>query len=200
MPEYQIRGAESDEDMRQILALQAANLRGNLDAQTRRAQGFVTLRHDPALLREMSGPFSHVIAAAADGEVVGYALVMLQQFRDRIPELDAMFDRLDRLSYRGRPVSLLRFYIMGQICIGAEHRGRGLVERLYAGHRAHMSPHFDLMITDIDRQNSRSLRAHERAGFEAIDEYRGDDGEQWVVVAMDLSRPAIADSPASRRT
>jgi RimJ/RimL family protein N-acetyltransferase len=65
----------------------------------------------------------------------------------------------------------------------------GLVERLYAEHRRRMSPHFDLMITDIDRENPRSLRAHERAGFEVIDEYRGDDGQQWLIVVMDLRRP-----------
>jgi|KBSSwiStaDraftv2_1062776.scaffolds.fasta_scaffold330171_2 hypothetical protein len=186
--DYQIQGAESEEDLRQILTLQDANLRANLDAEARRAHGFVTLRHDLALLREMSGPWRHAIAVS-EGAVVAYALVMLEQFRHRLPELEAMFKRLERLSFGGRPIPQLRFYIMGQICVVREHRGRGLVERLYAEHRRRMSPHFDLMITDIDRENPRSLRAHERAGFEVIDEYRGDDGQQWLIVVMDLRRP-----------
>lgn len=196
---YQIRGAESDEDLRQILALQAANLRANLDAESRRAQGFVTLRHDAGLLREMSGPWSHVVAESTSGEVVAYALVMLAQFRRRLPDLEAMFERLERLSFKGRPILDRRFYIMGQICVARAHRGCGLVERLYAEHRRRMSPHFDLMITDIDRENPRSLRAHERAGFEVIDEYPGEDGEQWLIVALDL-RPPTAGSPASPHT
>lgn len=184
--DYTIRGASTDDDLEQILALQAANLPGVLDAGERRAQGFVTLRHDLALLREMNHPWPHAIAIAGSNEVAAYALVMLQAFRGRLPVLDPMFDRLDELSYDGRRLAELRWYVMGQICVAKPHRGRGLVERLYAEHRARMCSHFDLMITEIDRANPRSVRAHEKAGFEVIDEYRSESGNEWVVVALAL--------------
>lgn len=184
--DYDIRAAESDEELRRILSLQAANLRAKLDPVTRRSQGFVTLCHDLELLRSMCGRWQHVVAASLAGDVVAYALVMLVEFRSRLPDLDAMFERLQRLSFKGRPIPDLRFYIMGQICVAREHRGRGLVEQLYAEHRRRMSPHFDLMVTEIDHENPRSLRAHEKAGFQVVDEYRGDDGRQWLVVVMDL--------------
>jgi RimJ/RimL family protein N-acetyltransferase len=75
---------------------------------------------------------------------------------------------------------------MGQICIAASHRGRGLVERLYAEHARRMAPHFDLMVTEIDRANARSMRAHEKAGFEVLHTYRAGGGEEWVIVVRDL--------------
>lgn len=49
-----------------------------------------------------------------------------------------------------------------------------------------MSRDFDLVITEIDLANPRSIRAHEKAGFEEIDEYRSADGRDWVIVAMAL--------------
>lgn len=185
--EYEIRTAVGDNDLRQILALQAANLSGALDADEWRAQGFVTLRHDLGLLREMNTPWGHVVATpAGSNEVVAYALVMLRRFRARLPLLEPMFERLDGLVYRGRPLAAYRWYVMGQICVAKGHRGRGLVERLYGEHRARMASDFDLMITEIDRANPRSVRVHERAGFEVLEEYRSDDGKEWVIVGMDL--------------
>ncbi len=185
--EYDVGGASSDEDLRQILALQAANLPDALDSNERRLQGFVTLRHDLALLREMNEPWGHVVATwGHPREVVAYALVMLQKFRGRLPVLAPMFERLDGLEYRGKALAGYRWYVMGQICVAKEHRGRGLVERLYAEHRRRMAPHFDLMITEIDRANTRSVRAHEKAGFEVMCEFRSEAGNEWVVVGLDL--------------
>jgi ribosomal protein S18 acetylase RimI-like enzyme len=184
---YDVRPAESDADLRGILALQAANLPGAVGEEERRSEGFVTLRHDLGLLREMNEPWPHVIATpAGSGEVVAYALVMQRRFRERLPVLESMFQRLERLAWRGRPVGAWRWYVMGQVCVAKEHRGRGLVERMYAEHRTRMAPHFDLMLTVIDRTNTRSVRAHEKAGFEVIEEYTEDGGPEWSIVAMDL--------------
>jgi hypothetical protein len=141
----------------------------------------------------MSDPWPHVVATlTGSDEIVAYALVMLYRFRGRLPVLDPMFERLDHLEYRGRPLvgdGAYRSYIMGQVCVAKAHRGRGLVEGLYAEHRARMSPHFDLMITEIDCANPRSVRAHEKAGFEVMHEYRSHVGNQWLIVVLDLRAP-----------
>jgi ribosomal protein S18 acetylase RimI-like enzyme len=186
-PAYDIRPAASDGDLRGILALQAENHRSALGPEERRAQGFVSLRHDLALLREMNTPWAHAVASPAGGDgVVAYALVMLPRFRSRLPLLDPMFERLDGLAWRGRPIAAWRWCVMGQVCVARAHRGRGLVDGLYADLRRRLAAGFDLMITEIDRENPRSLRAHEKAGFEVMDEYRAEGGSAWVVVGLDL--------------
>lgn len=183
---YEVRGAVSDSDLQQILALQAANLPDALDETERRAQGFVTLRHDLPLLRAMNSPWPHVIATPrGTSEVVAYALVMPREFRGRFPILDPMFEELDRLAAAGGRLGAARWYFMGQLCVAKPHRGRGLVEALYAGHKAQMHRDFDLMITEIDASNTRSVRVHEKAGCAALHTYRG-AGREWVIVAMNL--------------
>lgn len=186
-PRYDIRPASGDDDLRAILALQAANRPEALEAGERAAQGFVTLRHDLALLREMNEPYPHIVATPAGAEeVVAYALVMRHAFRSRLPDLEPMYEQMERMDWRGRALMSWRSYTMGQVCVAKPHRGRGLVERMYAAHRAQMAPHFDLMITEIDRANPRSIRAHEKCGCEVAHEYAAADGREWVVVVMDL--------------
>lgn len=186
---YIFRAAASDHDLRGILALQAANLPEALSAAEFASQGFVTLRHDLTLLREMNSPWAHAVATpAGSDEVVAYALVMLERFRARQPILEPMFQRVETLRHRGKPLGALRWYVMGQVCVAKEHRGHSLVEGLYADHRRRMAEDFDVVITEINRANPRSLRAHLRAGFEVMLEFTGEDGVEWVVVGMELKR------------
>jgi len=184
---YEIRATRTDNDLRQILELQRINAPESIDADELRAQGFVTVRHDLELLRTIAGPWGHIVASPAGStEVVAYALVMLRNYSDRIEVLKPMFRRLETLECLGRPLAESRWYAMGQLCVAKAHRGRRLVEMLYAGHRARMSASFDFMITEIDCSNTRSMRVHARAGCVVIDEFATDDGREWQVVALDL--------------
>lgn len=182
---YTIRPAQTDDDLRGILSLQDANHFDTLAPSDRLLLGFVSLRHDLALLREMNSPDPHLLATNS-GRVVAYALVTRPEFRGRIPLLDPMFEHTDRLASPGGPLHALRWYVMGQVCVDPAHRGRGLVSRLYAGHRERMSARFDAMVSEIDLDNARSLRAHEKAGFVRLLEYPAPDGRRWAIVSLDL--------------
>ena len=68
-----------------------------------------------------------------DGSTLaGYALVMPRALKNSIPVLVPMFGLLDTLSYEGKAVSALRYYVMGQICVGKEYRGQGVSSTLQA--------------------------------------------------------------------
>lgn len=184
---YEFRGATSESDLRGILALQAANTPSAISADELRREGFVTLRHDLPTLRMICGDFAHIIATPAGaGEVAAYALVMLPEHRAVFPTLGPMFARIDSTAPVRDFLGARRWYFMGQICVGKAHRGCGLVEGLYAEHRRLMGGAFDTVVTLIDRANPRSVRVHERAGFETIDAYESDDGREWVIVALTL--------------
>jgi hypothetical protein len=184
---YEFRGATSEGDLRGILALQAANTPSAISADELRREGFVTLRHDLPTLRMICGDFAHIIATPAGAdEVAAYALVMLPEHREVFPALGPMFERFDSVPALRSMLGERRWYFMGQICVGKAHRGCGLVEGMYAEHRRLMGGAFDLVVTLIDRANPRSLRVHERAGFETIDAYQSADGREWVIVAMEL--------------
>ena len=177
--------AESPQDLWQILELQAENLPNCLDEHEMKSQGFVTVKHDAQLLEEMNSQHQHIIAKDGD-RVIGFALIMLQEFGDKIPVLVPMFQLIDQLSYKEKALNKSNYFVMGQICIDKAYRGQGVFRGLYQTLREHMSPHFEVVVTEIATRNNRSLRAHEKVGFEPIKRYTA-DGEEWDIVVWDWS-------------
>lgn len=180
---YRAAAVRDRAELEQILALQRKNLKPALSEDERRAQGFVTLQHDLAALEQMHALAPSVIVRD-DREVVAYALMMPRECRALMPVLEPMFQLLDRLDYGGRPLRDQRFYVMGQICVDKAHRGRGLVELLYHQHRELYQSRFDFMVTEVSVHNHRSMRAHERIGFQTIHTHR-DATDDWAVVLWD---------------
>lgn len=178
-----IKFAETEDELRQVLALQASNLKDHVSAERRKADGFVTVRHDFDLLTKMNAAAGQVIAKDGD-VVVGYALVMLKAFSPLIPVLTPMFELFNALSYNNRPVSSYRYYVMGQICVAETHRGQGVFGMLYNGHKNFYADQFDLCLTEVSSSNLRSMRAHEKIGFQTIHSFE-DKTDHWNVVLWD---------------
>ncbi|MBI5915053.1 MAG: GNAT family N-acetyltransferase [Bacteroidetes bacterium] len=181
----QITTIADNEDIRQVLALQQANLSTRVSDEIASSQGFVTVQHNFDLLQKMNGAVPQVIAKAGD-QVVGYALVMLPSFQDLVPVLKPMFVVFDGLDYDGKKVSDYRYYVMGQICVADGYRGMGIFDGLYLKHKELFSGSFDFCITEIATRNTRSLRAHRRVGFETIHTFR-DETDLWEIVVWDWS-------------
>jgi hypothetical protein len=184
MPEPTYRAAASDEDLRQILALQRKNLEDSLDPAEVVEQGFVTVRHDFEILRDMNDAARHVVAVSG-GEVVGYALAMAPAFETRIPILQPMFAMLRQLEYQGRPLESYPYFVMGQVCVAKPFRGSGAFAGMYEALRREHSGTFEMVITEIAQRNTRSIRAHAKVGFELLHRFRAEDGEVWDVVVWD---------------
>ncbi len=172
---------QTDNELRQILDLQFCNLPSNISDQEAQSEGFVTVHHNFDLLKKMNSPYPHIVAR--DGEqIIGYALVMLRTFQNDIPVLVPMFKEIDAIIYRGEILGDAKYFIMGQICIDKAYRGQGIFAGLYKEMQRRMSPHFDYIITEVDKRNPRSMRAHEKVGFENVHEYRS--GKDWVVLLL----------------
>ncbi len=177
----------TDEEITQLLDLQYKNLARNNSCQTIESQGFVTVEHTFELLKAMSDAAPQTIAT--DGDlVVGYALVMLKEFRQAIPMLEPMFLKLPHILYEDYPLSAHRYYIMGQICIAEAYRGQGLFDRLYQEQRNQLAGRFDLCVTEVANHNPRSMKAHVRVGFESVYEYVATSGKTWSVIVWDFRK------------
>ena len=176
--------ANNTTDLEQILSLQAANRPENISSSELQEQGFVTVRHNLSLLQAMNNPFSHIIAKEQE-KLIAYALVMLKKFKNQIPVLIPMFDQIDHLEHKGQPLAAIDYFVIGQICIAKGYRGQGVFYGLYEKMKQEMQPIFPLVITEVSVRNPRSLKAHEKAGFETILGYATEDGEKWEILKWD---------------
>jgi GNAT superfamily N-acetyltransferase len=177
-------------ELEQILHLQQANLAVTVGEAVSESQGFVTAVHTLEVLEQMHALAPSIVAKDGPG-VVGYALTMLLEARAFVPILEPMFQVFSSLTWRGRPLLSARFYVMGQTCVADGHRGQGVFDALYEGHKRHYGPRFELIVTEISTRNRRSLRAHERVGFTPLWRYR-DSVDEWLIVGWDWQprRPA----------
>ena len=180
--------ASTDQHFEEILVLQRRYHVHTVSAEVQSMEGFVFAEHTVPLLRRMAALSPQAIALS-EGHVVGYCLSLPESLRSEVPSLLPMFDHFRRCVYRGRPLSTYRFAVGGQVCVDLEHRGKGLLARLYEQLRVSLGQSWDLIVTEIATRNVVSVRAHERMGFEIISSY-SDAREEWVIVAWDLSRPA----------
>jgi hypothetical protein len=166
----------TEADFAAVLALQRKNHRDVVEPDEARTQGFVTVIHDRQALRAMNALLPSIVCR--DGSsLVGYALSMAPACRTLLPILAPMFAILETLP-------LGRFYVMGQICVAEEHRGRGAFDLLYREHQARFRGDYERVVTEIATRNVRSMRAHARVGFRTIHTYR-DSVDEWAIVAWD---------------
>jgi ribosomal protein S18 acetylase RimI-like enzyme len=170
-------------DIDQILALQARNLKQNLSVEEKSAEGFLTMQFTPAMLWALHQLAPSVVVR--DGsEIIAYAIVVLPEGRSLYPDLEGMFISLEKVEWNKQPLAGVSFYVMGQICVAKEYRGQGLFSMLYNKHRELFQDKYDCLVTEISTANLRSMRAHEKVGFQAIHRYR-DYLDEWNVVLWD---------------
>jgi len=178
-----IKFAESESELKQILKLQSSNLLQNVSAEAKRSDGFVTVKHDLNLLTKMNNAARQIIAVDND-IVVGYALVMLKEFSEMIPVLSPMFEIFNKISFKRKKLGNYNYYVMGQVCISENHRGQGVFEKLYLQHKKAYSDVFDICVTEVSANNTRSMRAHEKIGFQTIYSFQ-DKTDNWNILVWD---------------
>lgn len=175
---------QNNADLQQVLDLQRANLPVHISEQELQTEGFVTVHHNFELLKAMNTPYPHIIAREEE-QVIGYTLVMLPAFQDRIPVLVPMFEEFNRAIFQRRLLTDVNYVVMGQVCIAKGYRGQGIFQGMYAQMNKQMSPHFEAIVTEVSIRNPRSLRAHAKVGFQTIREYQADTGEEWAILLWD---------------
>ena len=173
----------SIDELQQILRLQQMNLTQNISDKEKSEQGFVTMVYTLETLQELHKMEPSVIIKD-DDKVIAYALVFPKEGRQIYPGFEPMFTNFEKLSWKGVPLNNYKFYVMGQICVAKEYRGKGMVELLYQKHKEIFQEQFDFIVTEISTNNLRSIKAHQAVGFNTINIHTDHKGE-WEVVIWD---------------
>jgi hypothetical protein len=176
--------ATTREELLGILHLQEINYKAQLSEKEMIEEGFLSLKHELPLLHELSGNYRHIIAKVNE-KVIGYALVMLKEFSDKVPVLVPMFEQIDKLKYHNKPMKEVPYVVMGQICIDKTYRRQGIFKGLYQKLKEVMGDSFEITITEVATRNLRSMKAHQSVGFKSLLKYTSPENEEWALVVWD---------------
>jgi ribosomal protein S18 acetylase RimI-like enzyme len=179
--------ASSDESIRQILNLQKRNLKKHLSDAEKESQGFLTAEHTFEQLKKINDAEPSLIITD-NGIVVAYAIAMLENAANDMPVFDDLFNTVASLTYKNLPMTSYKYIFVGQLCIDKNYRGQGLVEKLYAYYKEELKPKYQFAVTDINEHNPRSLKAHQKSGFEIIHSFFDNfTKSNWNIVLMDFA-------------
>ncbi len=176
--------AQTLKDLKEIITLQQQNLETALTQEIIEKEGFVTVQHDEALLKQMNEPYPHVVARHQD-KIIGYTLIMLPDLKNAIPILIPMFEKIEQSFWNEKKVKDHRYFVMGQVCIDKTFRGKGIFDGLFLHLKQQMQADFDLIVTEVATRNVRSLKAHQRVGFKHFLSYTSDQ-ENWELIAWEI--------------
>lgn len=165
----------SVDQLKMILELQQGNLPSQLQPEELKSEGFVTVRHALDLLIRMNQICPHIIARSGD-DLAGYVLCMHPVFADDIEVLRSMFRRVKKLLTKDCP-----YMVMGQVCVDKPYRKKGVFRGLYNYMRSELRTDYEVIITEVDQQNKRSLHAHYSIGFEDLLIYKS-GGRVWHLI------------------
>jgi hypothetical protein len=175
----------NDDELKQIILLSEKNLRTKISKEQEQQQGFVTWNYSFDLLKQMNTQHPHVIVKNGN-DVIGYALVALKEAARFHTDLKGMIDQLETITYKNIKLEAYKYYVMGQVCIDDDYRGKGVFQMLYHQHKKLFKNDFDFVVTEISTNNKRSMKAHENTGFKTIYSYY-DVLDEWNVVLWDWS-------------
>jgi predicted GNAT superfamily acetyltransferase len=77
------------------------------------------------------------------------------------------------------------YIVMGQICIDKQFRKQGVFRGLYHFMKHEMSSRYNMIITEVDVANTRSINAHFAIGFKALYSYRSNN-QNWKILYLNL--------------
>jgi ribosomal protein S18 acetylase RimI-like enzyme len=180
---FEIKRTETFLELEGIKELQSKNLKHLISKEEADSQGFVTAEYSMDFFKAMHDAAPSIIAKSED-LVVGYALVATKSLRHHHDLLADLFNSIDKINFHGKLLRDVNYVVVGQLCVAKEYRGQGLVQRMYNYYRDCLSAEYDYLVTDVARDNPRSLKAHKATGFQVIDELSY-GGVSWDIVLWD---------------
>jgi ribosomal protein S18 acetylase RimI-like enzyme len=184
--QIELRLVQNDEEIVAMKELQNANLKPNLTRDEQEAEGFVTSDYPLKLLRFMHSKCASVIAVdRATQKVVGYVMATPKdEIYGMHGLLDEFFDHANPVIYKERQLQDTNYIIIGQLCVAKGYKGLNLARKMYEYFKEVYSSKYECCVTDVDEANHRSIRAHEKTGFQIVHTVPY-GGSRWHIVLWD---------------
>ncbi|CNH19145.1 GNAT family N-acetyltransferase [Yersinia pekkanenii] len=141
-----------------ILQLQSQNTPANLSPEQRK-QGFIVSQMDEKQLDSINQDLG-ILVAIDDEQVAAFVCLARTHKQPRPPVVDAMLEAISHQQYQGKPLTELRVFLYGPVCIDSRWRGKGVLSQLFAAVKNHTRNDFDVGAAFVNHDNPHSLAAH----------------------------------------
>lgn len=134
--------------------------------------GFVTTPFTAEQLTDLIQKEKGLFIGIDNEKVLAYVMAASWEFWSVWPMFAHMIKDLPNLNYLGQTLNVENSYQYGPICIDKSMRGTGVLEGIFDFAREEMAKRYPILITFVNKINSRSYDAHTRKlGLEVIQEY-----------------------------
>ncbi|WP_199611682.1 GNAT family acetyltransferase [Flocculibacter collagenilyticus] len=171
------------DDIDEILQL---HLRYQIDSIDERDKqdGFITTAFNQQQLVELIAEAGLSIAIL-NGHIVAYAMAASWQFWSRWPMFAYMMEGLSTLEYKGQQISVENSYQYGPVCVDKHVRGCGVFEGIFAFSLSQMASRYPILVTFINKTNSRSFIAHtQKAKLDVIQEFTYNNNQYYELACL----------------
>lgn len=145
--------------------------------------GFVTTAFTKEQLQDIIIQEQGIFIAIQNNEVIGYVMSASWQYWSKWPIFAFMIENLPKLTYLDQTLSIDNSYQYGPVCIDKSVRGNGVLEKLFDLALESMSKRYPILVTFVNKINTRSYEAHKRKmGLEVIQEFSFNNNEYYELV------------------
>ncbi len=151
----------SIDDIEDTIKLHQQNQVDLMDEEDR-ADGFITTAFTRDELKDLIEKEQGLFIAKDGDKVVGYVMSASWQYWSTWSMFAYMIEHLGENEYLGEKLSVDNSYQYGPVCVDKNYRGSGLFEKLFEFALSHMSKRYAILVTFINKINTRSYEAHTR--------------------------------------
>lgn len=178
-------------DIKDVLKLQTRYHIASI-AQEDKASGFVTTAFTTEQLTRLIEDETGLFVVRNDsGDLVAYAMAASWSFWSQWPMFAHMITGLPELEFLGQQLSVENSYQYGPVCVDKSVRGTGVLEEVFDSARAQMARRYPILVTFINKTNTRSFVAHtKKLGLQVIQEFEF-NGNHYHELVYDAAKVLV---------
>lgn len=182
------RSAENS-DISQVLELHH-RYQVNSISEDDKNDGFITTAFSQKQLAELIERENGLSVAIKENKVVAYAMAASWGYWSQWPMFAHMVEGLAELQYAEQTLSIDNSYQYGPVCVDKSLRGEGVFEKIFDYSLKSMADRYPILITFINKTNSRSYNAHTRkAGLDVIHEFEYNNKQYYELACLSSKAP-----------
>lgn len=147
--------------------------------------GFVTTAFTKEELTDLVAKEKGLFIAKVNERVVAYVMAGSWEFWSAWPMFEFMIKDLPNLKYYDQILDTKNSYQYGPICIDTSVRGSGILEKIFSFAKEEMSKRYSILVTFVNKTNTRSYEAHTRKlGLDILQEFEFNNNHYYEMACL----------------